>query len=130
LILDTSFLIDVQNGVDGAIQKAREVESNGRPRRVPHVVLYELYIGVGKGVQSDENRERIESVVFSLPLEPTTPSIVRRAGRIEGELQTDDESIGAVDAIVAATALDYDEPVVTADTDDFERISGIRIQKY
>ncbi len=130
MILDTSFLIDVQNGVDGAIQKAREVESNGRPRRVPHVVLYELYIGVGKGVQSDENRERIESVVFSLPLEPTTPSIVRRAGRIEGELQTDDESIGAVDAIVAATALDYDEPVVTADTDDFERISGIRIQKY
>jgi predicted nucleic acid-binding protein len=130
LILDTSFLIDVQNGVDAATEKAREIESNGRPRRIPHVVLYELYIGVGKGVQSDENRERIESVVFSLPLEPTTPSIVRRAGRIEGELQTDDESIGAVDAIVAATALDYDEPVVTADTDDFERISGIRIQKY
>ena len=130
MILDTSFLIDVQNGVDAATEKAREIESSGRPRRVPHVVLYELYIGVGKGVQTDENRERIESVVSSLPLEPTTPSIARRAGRIEGELQADGEAIGSVDALVAATALDYDEPVVTADIDDFERISGIRVQTY
>ena len=84
LILDTSFLIDIQNSVDAATEKAREIESKGRPRRVPHVVLYELYIGVGKGVQSDENRERIESVVSSLPLEPTTSSIARRAGKIEG----------------------------------------------
>jgi tRNA(fMet)-specific endonuclease VapC len=130
LILDTSFLIDVQNGVDAATEKAREIESNGRPRRIPHVVLYELYIGVGKGVQSDENRERIESVVSSIPLEPTTPSIARRAGRIEGELQAEGEAIGAVDALVAGTALDYDESVVTADTDDFERISGLRLQTY
>jgi predicted nucleic acid-binding protein len=124
LILDTSFLIDVQNGVDAATEKAREIESNGRPRRIPHVVLYELYIGVGKGVQSDENRERIESVVSSIPLEPTTSSIARRAGRIEGE------AIGAVDALVAGTALDYGESVVAADTDDFERISGLRLQTY
>jgi predicted nucleic acid-binding protein len=130
LILDTSFLIDVQNGVDAATEKAREIESNGRPRRIPHVVLYELYIGVGKGVQSDENRERIESVVSSLPLEPTTPSIARRAGRIEGELQADGEAIGAVDTLVAGTALEYDEPVVTADVDDFERVPGLRIERY
>jgi predicted nucleic acid-binding protein len=130
LILDTSFLIDVQNGVDAATEKAREIESNGRPRRVPHVVLYELHIGVGKGVQSDENRERIESVVSSLPLEPTTPSIARRAGRIEGELQADGEAIGAVDTLVAGTALEYDEPVVTADVDGFERVPGLRIERY
>ena len=91
--------------------------------------LYELHIGVGKGVQSDENRERIESVVSSLPLEPTIPSIARRAGKIEGK-QADGEAIGAVDVLVAATALDYDEPIVTADTDDFGRISDIRIQTY
>ena len=130
MILDTSFLIDVQNGVDAATEKAREIESNGRPRRVPHVVLYELHIGVGKGVQSDENRERIESVVSSLPLEPTTPSIARRAGRIEGELQADGEAIGAVDTLVAGTALEYDEPVVTADVDGFERVPGLRIERY
>ena len=130
MILDTSFLIDVQNGVKAATKKAHEIESSGRPRRVPHVVLYELYIGVGKGVQTDENRESIESVVSSLPLEPTTPSIARRAGKIEGELQKEGEAIGAVDALVAATALDYDEYVVTADTGDFELVSGLETETY
>jgi len=130
LILDTSFLIDVQKGVEAAVEKAVEIESNGCPRRVPHVVLYELYIGIGKGAQTDENRERVENVLSSLPLEPTTPSIARRAGKIEGELQKEGEAIGAVDAIVAATALDYDEPVVTADSGDFERVSDLRIETY
>ena len=130
MILDTSFLIDVQNGVEAATEKAAEIESNGRPRRVPHTVVYELYIGVGKGVQTDENRKRVETVLSSLPLEPTTPSIARRAGKIEGELQNEGEAIGAVDAFVAATALDYDEAVVTADTGDFERISDLRVETY
>lgn len=130
MILDTSFLIDVQNGVEAATEKAAEIESDGRPRRVPHTVLYELYIGVGKGIQTDENKEQVENVLSSLPLEPTTPSIARRAGKIEGELQKNGEAIGAVDAIVAATALDYDEPVVTADIRDFERVSDLRIETY
>ena len=97
---------------------------------MPHTVLYELYIGVGKGIQTDENKEQVENVLSSLPLEPTTPSIARRAGKIEGELQKNGEAIGAVDAIVAATALDYDEPVVTADIRDFERVSDLRIETY
>lgn len=130
MILDTSFLIDVQNGVEAATEKAAEIESDGRPRRVPHTVLYELYIGVSKGIQTDENKEQVENVLSSLPLEPTTPSIARRAGKIEGELQKNGEAIGAVDAFVAATALDYDEPVVTADIRDFERVSDLRIETY
>jgi predicted nucleic acid-binding protein len=97
---------------------------------VPHPVLYELYIGAGKGIQTDKNRERIERVLSSLPLEPTTPSIARRAGKVEGELQASGEAIGAVDALVAATALDYDEPVVTADTEDFQRVSKLKVETY
>ena len=130
MILDSSFLIDVQNGVDAATTKARELERSSRPRRVPHVVLYELYIEVGKGSQTEANRDRIDRVLSSLPLEPTTPAIVRRAGKLEGELQGSDEGVGAVDAIVAATALEYEEPVVTADVDHFERIPDVDVESY
>ena len=45
-------------------------------------------------------------------------------------MQADGEAIGAVDALVAGTALDYDEPVVTFDVDDFERVPGIRLEQY
>lgn len=130
MILDTSFLIDVQNGVDAATTTARKLERTSQPRRVPHVVLYELYIGVGKGTQTAANRDRIDRVLSSLPMEPTTPAIARRAGELEGDLQGSDEGVGAVDAIVAATALEYEEPVVTADEDRFERIPGVDVESY
>ena len=130
MILDSSFLIDVQNGVDAATTKARELERTSQPRRVPHVVVYELYIGVGKGSQTEANRDRLDRVLSSLPLEATTPAIVRRAGELEGELQSRDEGVGAVDAIVAATAIEYEEPVVTADEEHFERIPGVNVESY
>lgn len=130
MILDTSFLIDLQNSVDAAATKARAIERTSQPRRVPHVVLYQLYIGVGKGAQSEANRERIDRVLSSLPLEPTTAAIARRAGELEGELQRGDEGVGSVDAIVGATALEYDEPVVTADVDHFERMPGVEVEPY
>jgi predicted nucleic acid-binding protein len=129
VILDASFLIDIQNGVQAAVDTIDEIESAGRPLRVPHLVVYELYIGVGKGTQSAENRARIDAVLGSLTLEPTTLAIVRRAGELEGSLQQHDRAVGAVDAIVAATALSYDEPVVTAD-DHFSRIDGLDVVSY
>lgn len=130
MILDTAFLIDLQNGLDDAVEMAAEIEASGAPRRVPHVVLYELYVGIGKGTQTAANRERIDEVVDSLLLEPTTPSVVRRAGEIEGTLQAGGDGVGAVDAIVGATALAYDEPVVTANVDDFDGMEGVTVARY
>ena len=129
MILDSSFLIDIQNGIPAAVDTIDEIESAGRPLRVPHVVVYELYIGVGKGTQSAQNRARIDAVLGSLTLEPTTLEIVRRAGELEGSLQQHDQAVGAVDAIVAATARRDDEPVVTAD-DHFARIDGVEVVSY
>lgn len=130
VILDSSFLVDVQNGVESALEQARTIEASGSPRRVPHVVLYDLYVGVGKGPRDERNRARIEEVVQSLVLEPTTTSIVRRAGELEGSLQREDGGVGAVDAIVGATARSYGEPVVTDDVQHFERMDGVEVQTY
>lgn len=52
MILDSSFLIDIQNGVPAAVDTIDEIEAGDQPLRVPHVVVYELYIGVGKGTQT------------------------------------------------------------------------------
>jgi len=129
VILDSSFLIDIQNGVSAAVDTIDEIEAGGQVLRVPHVVVYELYIGVGKGTQTAANRARIDAIIGSLTLEPTTLEIVRRAGELEGTLQRRDRAVGAVDAIVAATAQAYNEPVLTAD-DHFSRIEDVKVMSY
>lgn len=70
----------------------------------------------------------------SYPIVPMTPSISRRAGRLLGRRLTDATAgdgpgIGKGDAVVAATALERDELVLTGDT-HFETISDIDVETY
>lgn len=133
MILDSSFLIDIGWEHEGALATAQEIEAAGHPRRVPLVVVSELYISVGKGFRTDENRRTMERILRGLPIVEPTVAITKRAGVIAGELQAADESdegIGLADALIASIALEFDEPVVTGDPDDFRRVEGVRVQTY
>jgi predicted nucleic acid-binding protein len=75
----------------------------------------------------------VNRVLRALPTVNLSDSIAKRAGIIEGELQAKDESdegIGLVDALIASIALEYDEPIVTGDPDDFRRVEGVRVETY
>ncbi len=139
MILDTDFLIDIDANRPEAIEKAREIEEEGLPRRVPHVVVFELWTAVGKGSETEPNRRKFERVLDGLPRAETTDAIVKRAGEIEGRVQAadpNDSGIGVADAVIAATAVDVGEPVVTDDGDFRRRIKeqagvdGLEIEEY
>lgn len=122
MILDTNFLIALDTGMPSAVRTAREIERQGRPRRVPEIVVYELWVAVGKGTETAQNRQKYERLLDGLPTVGFTSAVMKRAGELEGEAQAADPNasgVGAADAIVAATALELDEPVVTDDERDF-----------
>ncbi|WP_251341356.1 PIN domain-containing protein [Haloplanus halophilus] len=122
MILDTNFLIDLDNDRPEAIEKARRIEREGLPRRVPRIVMFELWVAVGKGTRTEHNRRKFERLLDGLPQVELTASIAKRAGEIEGETQAADPNdigVGSADAIIAATAIDVGEPVVTDDERDF-----------
>ena len=48
MIVDTSFLLDIIDNIDAAVEKQEELESDSVPLVVPPVTVLELYIGVGK----------------------------------------------------------------------------------
>lgn len=133
MILDSSFLIDLEGAYEPAVAKAKELEGDGLPKRVPLIVIYEMFISVGKGTRTEKNRRQVERVLGGLPVVSPTEAIARRAGRFEGEVQrADGGGIGPADAIIAATAVEYDEPIVTDDAGDFDRIptSELRVDTY
>lgn len=131
MILDTSFLIDIMNGLDEAAEKAIEVEAANVPQRVPLLVIYELFTGVGKGSLPEQEQRKIQRVLASRRVSDVDEAMVRRAGILDGELQgSGGRAIGAVDAIVAATGLRFEEPVVTGDPGDFNGIDGLEVETY
>jgi len=134
MIVDTSFVLDIIDGVEAAIEKERELEAESVPLVIPSMTVLELSIGVGKVATTREERQKVEAVLDSYPLMDMTPSISRRAGRLLGERMAaaddgDGPGIGKGDAAIAATALERDGPVLAGDS-HFGNIPGVTHERY
>jgi hypothetical protein len=129
VLLDTSFLIDLMNGEEGAVTTARELESNLVQQRLSAMTLFELQYGVARSNQSDAERDRVENVLASKPIHPADTAVMRKAGRLAGQLANDGNAVADGDVIIGATAEIVDEPVLTRNVADFERL-GVDIETY
>ena len=134
MIVDTSFILDIIDNVDVAVEKERHLEAESVPLVIPTMTVLELYIGVGKVAHTRDERQQVEAVLVSYPVADLTPSISRRAGRLLGERMADAEQgegpgIGKGDAVIAATALERDEPVLAGDG-HFGKIPGVTHETY
>jgi hypothetical protein len=91
VLLDAAFLIDSTNGADGAVERAREPESELVQQRLSSVTLFELYYGAARSNQCEVERETIESVLASKPVYPADSAVMRKAGWLSGELMNVDD---------------------------------------
>ncbi|WP_255196480.1 type II toxin-antitoxin system VapC family toxin [Halorarius litoreus] len=129
MLLDTSFLIDLMNGDDGAVEKATELERDLVQQRLSSITLFELYYGVARAEQSENEREKIERVLASKPVHPADSPVMQKAGRLSGQLMNEGTPVGDGDVIIAATAEIVDEPVLTRNVADFDRL-GVEVETY
>lgn len=130
MLLDTAFLTDLLNGDDGAVERARDLEANLVQQRISAMTLFELYYGVGRSDQSPAEREKIETVLASKPVHPADTAVMRKAGRLAGELAAEGKPIDDGDVIIGATAAVVDEPVLTRNVADFERLPDVAVETY
>lgn len=129
MILDTSFLHDIMHGDGEAIDRAVEVERQ-HPVGLSSISVYELYYGVGYTDREATERRKVDSVIGSKQVIPADSRVMRKAGKIDGHLSRDGISVGQADIIIGATALLQDEPVLTRNVDEFERIPGLDVETY
>lgn len=129
MLLDTSFLIDLMRGDEGAVAKAREIEEDLVQQRVASMTLFELFFGVARSDQPERERRIVEEVVSSKPIESADGTVMRRAGRRSGELASDGETIPDGDVIIGATAESVGEPVLTRNVDHFQRLD-VPVETY
>ena len=129
MLLDTSFLIDLMNGEEGAVTTARELEANLVQQRLSALTLFELQYGVARSDRPDAERDRVENVLASKPIHPADTAVMRKAGRLAGQLANEGDAVADGDVIIGATAEIVDEPVLTRNVADFERL-GVDIETY
>lgn len=117
-------------GDDAAVEKARHLEENLVQQRLSAMTLFELYYGVSRATDSGQERERVEKVLASKPIHPADTTVMRKSGRLAGELATAGTPVDDGDVIIGATAAVVDEPVLTRNVEHFKRLDGIEIETY
>jgi len=130
VLLDTAFLVDLLNGDDGAVETARRLETDLVQQRISAMTLFELYYGVGRVADTAAEREKIETVLASKPVHPADTAVMRKAGRMAGQLASEGAPVADGDVIIGATAAVVDEPVLTRNVDDFERLPDVAVETY
>ncbi|MES3518435.1 MAG: PIN domain-containing protein [Natronomonas sp.] len=130
MILDTSFLIDLFDGREGAFEKGIELSETKTVQRVPSPVIMELSYGAEFG-DKDEQRN-VRNALRMYPVVEQNETIAHRAGQLlaRADRKANGESgIDKVDPMVAAVSDVYDEPVLTDNVSDFTAL-GIDIETY
>lgn len=130
MILDTSFLIDLFDGRSSAFEKGVDLAESGVVQRVPSPVVAELSYGIAFG--DDEERRSMQNALRMYPIVHQDERIARRAGELLARADQDtggDSGIDKVDPMVAAVADLDDEPVLTANVQDFTTL-GVEVERY
>ena len=125
-VLDTSFLIDLQrewtgNREGGATRFLRAHAREGFAiSSVTAVEFLEGYESLSEGERFLEPYQWIE----------VNPNIARAASRIRRRLRQVNVPIGDFGIIIAATALELEAPLVTADIAHFQPIHELVVDSY
>ena len=133
---DTSFLIDLQR--EGSAR--RQERSRGAPDGPAHRFLaaapaLELYLSataLGEFAEGFDDPEHpmLRTVREQHRLLPIDQQTALAYGRIARALRRSGQMIGTNDLWIAATSTRYALPLVTANTAQFARVSGLEVISY
>jgi len=133
MILDTAFLIALLREEQSAFSKGVELAEQGVPQRVPAPAMFELRYGAEMYGSEDEQRAlsnlpRLYPMVrLSTELASDAAELVAAADEAEGgEGQA---GIDNIDPMIAAAADAVNEPVLTRNVEDFEKL-GVEVETF
>lgn len=109
---------------------ARAVEDG--ELRLSLIVLFELRYGAEKALLSRERRpaDRVAKLQRIVPVDLLPEDAALHYGRLRSHLEQSGRSIGAMDMLLAAHALARNAVVVTGNTREFKRVSGLMVENW
>ncbi len=129
VIFDTSEIIAIERKSHDIyrITEGREDEPFG----ISVITVAELLHGVEHADTYTRKIKRqafVEKVIEFFPVFPLDISVARTYARLWASLASQDITVGSHDLIIAATALSMDYTIITANTRDFRKIEGLKLE--
>lgn len=94
------------------------------------VTSYELHTGVEKCADPAKERNKVQRLLDTLQQIAFDQSAAREAARIRADLESRGEMIGPYDVLIAGQAMSLGLTLVTDNTNEFARVSGLSLEKW
>lgn len=134
-LFDTSFLIDLVSGDEGAKKKAKEVDAEVVFKAISTITAHEYLRGIfylyshNKPLLASKLR-KAEAELSRFEILPYTYEIAKTAAEIDATLTRKGQTISMADTILAATAIYYKLTLVTRNPQHFNRIQNLKTETY
>lgn len=127
--LDTDTCIHAMKGTyPGIAEKLRCYEPDDFG--IPAIVHAELLLGVLKSKAPDRTREIVERFLRPFDVIPFDTTAAQHYAEIRHALETKGTPIGPNDLIIAATARARNLVLLTHNTSEFQRVSGLATEDW
>jgi tRNA(fMet)-specific endonuclease VapC len=126
-VLDTNTLIYFFKGMGNVAE--RLLSESPREIAISAIVLFELELGIAKS-SSHKRREQLREMLASVSFLPFGEKEARSAASIRADLESKGTPIGPYDILIAGTALARRATLVTRNTHEFGRISGLSLENW
>ncbi len=97
---------------------------------VSTITSYELFTGVEKCARPAQERTRVNSLLLTLHVLPFDAAAAHEAAQIRALLEAKGQSIGPYDVLIAGHAIAAQLTLVTANTSEFSRVSGLSLEDW
>jgi tRNA(fMet)-specific endonuclease VapC len=132
IALDTNVIITSINGrVPQVRAKLLHTLGNGTVVGIPSIVLFETWYGIKKSTRSEENATNLSAfLALDLTHWPFEPEDAEEAGDVRAALERVGTPIGPYGILIAAQARRRGATLVTANTREFARVPGLKLEDW
>jgi len=128
-LLDTCVISDFIKGEAGTTAKLKQTPPVDIA--ISAITVMELRYGLALNPQRVQKIEpAIASILSSVTVLPFGAAEAEQTAQIRAVLKSQGQPIGAYDVLIAATALQHNLIMVTANQREFDRISGLQTENW
>lgn len=131
-LLDTNVCIALINGTEPKVRaRSAQVAQRGTILATSSIVVHELWYGVAKSDRVARNANRLRAFLNrAVVVLEYSAKDAQAAGEIRAELERQGQRIGEYDTLIAGQAFSRNLILVTANTREFDRVSGLVVEDW
>lgn len=131
-LLDTNVVVSLLRDKPAQVrERFRRAQASGDSLALSSVVVFELWYGAARSTRVPENTERLRILLSGdVELLEFDDEDARAAGQVRATPEQGGTPIGAYDVLIAGQALRRGLTVVTANSAEFDRVTGLSWQDW